>query len=211
MIDERTTHRSKFWREFLVLLAVATVVALIVRTFAIQTFFIPSVSMQHTLNVDDQVLANKMVYHFRGPHRGEIIVFKAPTLWTGGPIQKDYIKRVIATGGDHVVCCDARDRLTVNGRALDEPYLFHDANGVSDRASNKPFDVTIPPGRLWVMGDHRSQSADSREHYLENRNAIDATIPESSVIGRAFVAFWPISRAQWLTVPATFAKIPDPS
>ena len=179
MIDEQTSRRGTFWRELPILLAVAVVVAVVVRAFVLQTFYIPSESMEHTLNINDRVLVNKLVYDFRSPHRGEVVVFTAPDSWRNDPSEVDFIKRVIGVGGDHVMCCDSKHRLEVNGHGLDEPYLYQDADGTSDQPSAEPFDITVPPGRLWVMG-------------------------------RAFVVFWPVGRATWLTIPGTFAKVPDP-
>jgi signal peptidase I len=211
VIDEQTKRRpNTFWRELPILVVVAFVVALLVRVFVLQTFYIPSESMEHTLDINDRVLVNKVVYDFRTPHRGEIVVFKSPDSWRSDPAEIDFIKRVIATGGDHVVCCDDRHRLVVNGHALNEPYLFHDADGSADMASDEPFDVTVPKGRLWVMGDHRSHSGDSREQFLRSRDPKAATIPDDAVVGRAFVVFWPVSRWKWLTVPSTFDGVPDP-
>ena len=124
MIDEETTPtpkaRSSFWRELPILLGVAIVVAILVRAFVLQTFFIPSESMENTLLINDRVLVNKLVYDFRDPHRGEVIVFTSPEDWRTNPDEKDFIKRVIGTPGDHVVCCDQLGRITVNGKALDE-------------------------------------------------------------------------------------------
>jgi len=176
-----------------------------------QTFFIPSESMQHTLNINDRVLVNNLVYDFRTPHRGEVVVFKAPESWRSNPSEEDFIKRVIGGPGDHVVCCDDQHRITVNGKALDEPYLFRDDDGLADLASEDPFDVTIPAGRLWVMGDHRSHSGDSRQQYLRTRDVKASTIDQKSVVGRAFVVFWPFGRATWLDVPSTFDRVPAPS
>jgi signal peptidase I len=210
VIDEQTAKpRGSFWRELPILLGVAILVAVLVRAFVLQTFFIPSESMEHTLNINDRVLVNKLVYDFRDPHRGEIIVFKAPLDWRSDPSEQDFIKRVIGVGGDHVVCCDTRGRITVNGKALDEPYLYHDSSGGADVPSADSFDVVVPSGRLWVMGDHRSHSGDSREQYIRHNNNVQlATIPVTDVVGRAFVLFWPFSRATWLTVPSTFDGIP---
>ncbi|WFF03388.1 signal peptidase I [Micromonospora sp. WMMD964] len=211
MIDEQTDKpRSSFWKELPILLGVAILVAVLVRAFVLQTFFIPSPSMENTLKIDDRVLVNKLVYDFRSPHRGEVIVFKAPTTWSGNPDGEDFIKRVIGTPGDHVVCCDPQERLMINGKSLDEPYIFS-MDGVRDKAADQEFDITVPEGRLWVMGDHRSASGDSLEHWQQSgQNIIEATIPEDDVVGRAFTVFWPVNRATWLTVPDQFDGIPKP-
>ena len=210
MIDEQTAkRRGSFWRELPILLGVAILVAVLVRAFVLQTFYIPSPSMEHTLNVLDRVLVNKLVYDFRDPRRGEIIVFKAPSDWQSGAEGEDFIKRIIGTPGDHVMCCDDQERLVINGHSLDEPYIYRDADGNQDPAADRKFDITVPAGRLWVMGDHRSASGDSLEHYEESNDIQEATITEDSVIGRAFTVFWPVSRATWLSVPDSFDDIPD--
>jgi signal peptidase I len=210
VIDEQTSKpRSSFWRELPFLLGVAILVAVLVRAFVLQTFFIPSPSMQHTLDLNDRVLVNKLVYDFRDPHRGEIIVFKSPLDWRSDPSEVDFIKRVIGVGGDHVICCDAKGHITVNGKALDESYLYKSESGVTDAPSKDPFDITVPPGRLWVMGDHRSESGDSRERWVQTDGDINrSTIAVGDVVGRAFVLFWPVDRATWLSVPNTFDNIP---
>jgi signal peptidase I len=218
VIDEQETAPTPatrpgntFWRELPILLAVAVVVAVLVRAFVLQTFYIPSESMENTLEINDRVLVNKVVYDFRSPHRGEIIVFEAPPSWRNNPNEKDFIKRVIGTGGDRVVCCDRQHRITVNGHPLDEPYLYHDNDGIADPASDEEFDITVPAGRLWVMGDHRLASGDSRQQYKQqNKNIVASTISVDAVIGQAFVVFWPLNRARWLTVPETFDGVPDP-
>ncbi|MET7670289.1 signal peptidase I [Micromonospora luteifusca] len=211
MIDEQTDKpRSSFWKELPILLGVAILVAVLVRAFVLQTFFIPSPSMENTLKIDDRVLVNKLVYDFRSPHRGEVIVFKAPIEWSGNPEGEDFIKRVIGIPGDHVVCCDPEERLMINGKSLDEPYIFS-MDGIRDKPADQEFDITVPKGRLWVMGDHRSASGDSLEHWQQSgQNITEATIPEDDVVGRAFTVFWPVSRATWLTVPDQFDGIPKP-
>ncbi|MEU4550420.1 signal peptidase I [Micromonospora violae] len=211
MIDEQTDKpRSSFWKELPILLGVAILVAVLVRAFVLQTFFIPSPSMENTLKIDDRVLVNKLVYDFRSPHRGEVIVFKAPIEWSGNPDGEDFIKRVIGIPGDHVVCCDPQERLVINGKSLDEPYIFS-KDGIRDKPADQEFDITVPEGRLWVMGDHRSASGDSLEHWQQSgQNITEATIPEKDVVGRAFTVFWPVNRATWLTVPDGFDGIPKP-
>jgi signal peptidase I len=212
VIDEQAAKpRTAFWKELPILLGVAILVAVLVRAFVLQTFFIPSESMEHTLNINDRVLVNKLVYDFRDPHRGEIVVFEAPNDWRSDPAEEDFIKRVIGTPGDHVVCCDGQGRITVNDKALDEPYLFSDGAGHADVPSQDAFDILVPAGRLWVMGDHRSRSGDSREQYVQHSDVTRATIPIDQVVGRAFVLFWPFGRGDWLTVPDTFDQIPSPA
>jgi signal peptidase I len=210
VVEEKSTRPGTFWRELPILLGVAIIVAILVRTFALQTFYIPSESMQHTLEINDRVLVNKLVYHFRAPDRGEIVVFQAPAAWRAAPEEDDFIKRVIAVGGDTLACCDSQDRLMINGEPLQEPYLFTDGNGATDPAAPVEFEMVVPESRLWVLGDHRSFSGDSMDHYRSSGGDLTlATISEDDVIGRAFVRFWPVGRAGWLSVPETFDAIPD--
>jgi signal peptidase I len=212
VIDEQTEKRKgSFWRELPILLGVAILVAVLVRAFVLQTFYIPSPSMEHTLNVWDRVLVNKLVYDFRDPRRGEIVVFKAPTQWQSGAEGEDFIKRIIGVGGDRVVCCDDQERLMINGKSLDEPYIYKSADGTQDPAADEKFDITVPAGRLWVMGDHRSASGDSLEHWEQSEDIQSATIEADSVVGRAFTIFWPVGRATWLSVPKGFETIPNPA
>ena len=214
--------RRSFWRELPVLVIVALVLALIIKSFAIQAFFIPSGSMQNTLEIGDRVLVNKVVYHLRPIHRGDIIVFDGTGSWDfDSPpassnifskaideleglvgISQDpniYIKRVIGLPGDHVVCCNAKGQITVNGVALSESSYLYPGNA----PSTQKFSITVPPGRLWVMGDHRAVSYDSRGHMGDPGGG---TIPESGVLGRAFVIIWPPSRWGFLNIPATFEQ-----
>jgi signal peptidase I len=218
VIDEQQPagkHRPKnngsFWKELPILLVVALAVAFLVRAFVVQTFFIPSQSMEHTLNIDDRVLVNKLVYDFREPHRGEIIVFVSPESWRSDPTEKDFIKRVIGQPGDHVTCCDAQGRIQINGHPIDEPYILPNTDHTGQQAAPQNFDIIVPPGRLWVMGDNRYSSGDSLQNWRTHNDLQQATIPVNSVVGRAFVLFWPFSRMTWLSVPETFDSVPAPS
>jgi signal peptidase I len=199
--------RRSLWRELPILVVVAIAIAFCVRMFVIQTFWIPSGSMEHTLDVNDRVLVNKLVYDFRDPRRGEVIVFTSPVSWRTPSDSKDFVKRVIGVAGDRVQCC-VDGRLMVNGKPLTEPYLNRDA-GPDQPSSPDSFDIAVPRGRLWVMGDNRMYSGDSREQYLRSgKNIMVATIPVASVIGRAAALLWPAGRLTWLDVPATFDNLP---
>ncbi|MBG0812882.1 signal peptidase I [Planomonospora sp. ID82291] len=215
--------KGSFWKELPVLVVVALVLALIIKTFIVQAFYIPSESMENTLLKNDRVLVNKLVYHVRDIERGDVVVFSGVDSWDGEvqieepsnaftaffrwigtafglvPGEKDYIKRVIGVPGDVVKCCDGRDRVTVNGVAIDESeYLYP-----NDQPSKEPFEIKVPQGRLWVMGDHRAVSLDSRAHKGDPGGG---TIPIDQVIGRAFVIVWPFSRATTLPIPDTFSQ-----
>ncbi len=230
---EKVPAKSRsFWRELPVLIVVALVIALLIKSFVVQAFYIPSSSMENTLDIGDKVLVNKLVYHFRSIEPGDIIVFNGSGSWdqaaapaaTGSnpiarlydatlvplfhsivelfgtaPGQHDYIKRVIGVPGDHVACCNAHGQVTVNGVALHESAYLYPGNV----PSSSPFSVTVPAGRLWVMGDHRDVSCDSRCHLGDPGGG---TIPESQVVGRAFMIVWPPSRWRVLPIPATFSQ-----
>jgi signal peptidase I len=215
VIDEQTERpegakrHGGFWKELPILVVVAIAVAVVVRIFVLQTFYIPSESMERTLLINDRVLVNKLVYDFRSPHRGEIVVFEAPASWRTGADKEDFIKRVIGVAGDHIVCCDDRQRLIINDHSLDEPYVYTEDDAATV-TTQQQFDIVVPPQRLWMMGDHRSATSDSRAKYIQGRDVVAATIPQDAVVGRAFVIFWPVGRASWLTVPKTFEGVPDP-
>ena len=227
-----TKKRSRAtWRELPILIIVALTIALVIKTFVVQPFFIPSSSMENTLMIGDKVLVNKLVYHFRSVQPGDIIVFNGvgswdpaapPTRPTSDPLvraydatlkplfhsiaglfgtpvgQTDYIKRVIGVPGDDVACCTA-GLVTVNGVPLHESsYLYPGA-----APSQIHFNKIVPPGRLWVMGDNRQISDDSR---LRQFDPGGGTIPISQVVGRAFVIVWPPSHWRILPIPSTFSQ-----
>jgi len=204
----RRKRNSSFWRELPILLGAAIVVAILVRTFVMQTYYVPSGSMEHTLNINDRVLVNKLADDFRDPERGEIIVFHSPVNWRQEADETVFVKRVIGIPGDHIVCCSADGKLMINGVAITEPYLNHDQP--EPMAAQWNFNITVPPGRLWLMGDNRYDSDDSAYNYHTTNNIMDSTVPIKSVIGRAFVLFWPVGRARWLTIPSTFDHVPAP-
>lgn len=217
-------QRRNSWRQLMAIVVVAIVLMLLVKAFVVQVYRIPSASMEDTLLTGDRVLVNKLVYHVRGIGRGDVVVFSGQGSWgstTGAPdpappsnpflrfvddvladagiysTQTYYIKRVIGLPGDHVACCTG-GRVTVNGVPLDEKsYLFPGAS-----PSALAFSVTVPPGRLWVMGDNRAISDDSRGHM--SRAPGDGSVPENQVVGRAFLIIWPFSQFGDLPIPATF-------
>lgn len=192
--------RESWGRELPFILLAALLLALLGKTFAVEAFVIPSGSMQQTLELQDRVLVEKLSYRARDIRRGEIVVFDGRGTFSVGT-EKDFIKRVIGLPGDTVECCDAEGRVTVNGYPLDESYVFENSPP-AERAFGP---VVVPEGRLWVMGDHRAFSADSRAHIDE---ASGGTIAVESVVGRAFVVAWPVSRWKTLPVPETFEDVP---
>jgi signal peptidase I len=228
----RRKRRISTWRELPILIVVALAIALVIKTFVVQPFFIPSSSMEDTLMIGDKVLVNKLIYHFRSIQPGDIIVFNGDGSWNpnpppsppasnflaqayddtlrplfhsiaglfGTPVgQTDYVKRVIGVPGDRVACCNAQGLVTVNGVPLHEQsYLYPGA-----APSQIHFNIVVPPGRLWVMGDNRQVSDDSR---LRMSDPGGGTIPENKVIGRAFVIVWPPSRWRILPIPSTFGQ-----
>ncbi|MEU6537568.1 signal peptidase I [Streptomyces sp. NPDC047000] len=217
-------------REIPLLVGVAVLIALVLKTFLVQAFVIPSGSMEQTIQIGDRVLVDKFTPWFGSePKRGDVVVFHDQLGWLDGeptakkndPIvvkqvkegltfigllpsdnEKDLIKRVIGVGGDHVKCCDTQGRVTVNGVPLTEADYINPG----DAPSSQPFDITVPEGRLWVMGDHRGNSADSRYHQDKPGKG---TVSLSAVVGRAMWIGWPMGHWTSLKEPKTFASVTD--
>jgi signal peptidase I len=223
-------HVLAFFKELTAVVIGAVIVASLLRGFVGQMFLIPSVSMENTLQVEDRVVVEKL----SSIERGEVIVFSDPGGWlTGttarerGPIGKalefvgvlpdtsteHLIKRVIGLSGDRVACCDEAGRLTVNGQALNEgSYLFTELDGAPSQPSRIKFGVVVPAGHLYVMGDNRDHSRDSRCHLNDvqggRATGQNAFVAEDLVVGRAIAVVWPFDRRHRLPVPDTFDTVP---
>jgi signal peptidase I len=216
-------------REVFVVVVMALVLSFVVKTWLLQAFFIPSGSMEDTLLVGDRVIVSKLSPTPFDIQRGDVVVFQDPGGWLDlpPPVERSgvsgalhdglvfvgllpaesedhLIKRVIGLPGDRVACCTEGKALTVNGVALTEPYLKP-----GDVPSTLTFDITVPEGQVWVMGDHRSDSEDSRFHDPSGTGA-DGAVPIDDITGRAVAIVWPLDRAGWLSnFTTTFAGVPD--
>lgn len=217
----------RFLRDLLVILLVALLFSFLLKTFLVRSFYIPSGSMEHTLEVNDRILVNQLVPDVVDVQRGDVVVFKDPGGWLHlassapepSPVGKvlqmiglsadtstDYVvKRVIGIGGDHVKCCDASGRITVNGVPINEPYAVVPEQ--TSRVSKDDFDVVVPAGAVWVMGDNRYASMDSRYHQDQPGKGF---VLEEEIVGRAFVLNWPFSRFTWLgNYPEVFTGVAE--
>ena len=229
--DEPPRHGAlSALKETAIIVVVALALSFLIKTFLVQPFFIPSESMGDTLQVGDRVLVTKFAPGPFDVHRGDVVVFKDPGGWLGprgessnqnavaeiihnvgvfvGLVPADagehLIKRIIGVEGDEVECCDEDGRVTVNGVALDEPYLAEGAD-----PSELEFAITVPENGLWVMGDNRQHSEDSRYH--QGRRG-GGSISVSDVVGVSFVKIWPVSRWAGMRNPgATFVDVPEPA
>jgi len=200
-------RKGSVLREFPILVIVALAVSLVIKTFLVQFFYIPSGSMENTLQINDRVAVNKVPFLSQSIHRGEVVVFRDPANWLPEPYAdsqnsiiekvkegfvlvgilpnpaKQYlVKRVIGVAGDNIVAKDGV--ITINGKTTSEPYIF-----AGNKPSEMDFNVTVPSGKVWVMGDHRGASADSRYHQDDVNNGF---VPVSKITGRAFAVIWPV-------------------
>ncbi len=206
--------------EMVFLLGVALVLAVVIKAFFLQAFYIPSGSMNDTLVFNDRILVEKPSYWKGGPERGDVVVFSDPGGWLGAEAERvpatgltkmlevfglyptggHLVKRVIGVGGDHVVCCDDQDRVTVNGVPLNE----QDYLAPGEKPSLITFDADVPEGYLWVMGDNRSHSADSRVHLGDPGGGF---VPADDVVGKVFAVVWPVGHGKLVHRPDTFQDV----
>jgi signal peptidase I len=221
----RFFRKGSLLSELPIILVAALALSFIIKLFFVQFFYIPSGSMQNTLQIGDRVAVNKFASHFSDIRRGEVVVFKDPANWlgaapvdNGNAVAKDFkrlmidvgivpdpgtqylIKRVVGVGGDHVQCCDSKGNLMVNGVSINEPYIF-----AGNAPSDTKFDVTVPQGFIWVMGDHRGASADSRFHTDDIHKGM---VPLADVTGRAEWTVWPINHFKFLSVGHDLSRVP---
>jgi signal peptidase I len=207
-----------FLKDLIIIVAAALLISFVVKTFLFRSFFIPSASMENTLMVDDRIIVNELVPDVFPLQHGDVVVFSDPGGWLpnydspdpdlvtaaldliatvvgfGGSDSEDHlVKRLIGLPGDRVVCCDANGLLQVNGKSVNEPYIVTTPN--HEASSGMKFDITVPDESLWVMGDNRYDSADSRYNQDKPGNGF---VPLDKVVGRAVVVSWPISHWTWL-------------
>ncbi len=217
--------KGSILRELPIIVGSALIVSIIVKTFFLHFFFIPSGSMENTLQVGDRIAVNKFGALFSDIKRGEVAVFADPDNWLGAapedsnngvskqlknalitlgvvpdPAKQFLIKRVIGVGGDTVICCDSAGKLQVNGKSVNESYVYE-----NNTPSDSKFNVTVPQGYVWVMGDHRAASADSRFHTDDVNKGM---VPLSKVVGRATFIVWPVKNWDFLEKGADLGKLP---
>lgn len=222
-----------FLRDVLIIILIAAVVSFVVKTFVVRSFYIPSASMERTLLVKDRILVDELTPRWTGYERGDIVVFKDPGGWldpmpqtpAAPPLvqavdwalnfvgiaatdaQDHLVKRVIGLPGDHVVCCNALGQITINGAAIDELSYLNLPEG-DTAASNEPFDVVVPEGSLWLLGDNRDRSRDARAHQDLPSGGF---VPLDNVVGKAFLTTWPLNRMGTIDGHhETFNGVPDP-
>jgi signal peptidase I len=208
-------NKGSLLKELPFLVVVALVASLLIKSFLVQFFYIPSGSMENTLQVQDRVAVNKIPFISKSIDRGDVVVFRDPDDWLPeivdydtnkylakvksalvvvgvlpNPAKQYLVKRVIGVAGDRIVCCTKNDKLSINGVEVNEPYIF-----AGNKPSDMTFDVTVPEGKIWVMGDHRGASADSRYHQEDINKGF---VPISKVSGRVFAVIWPFKNITYV-------------
>ena len=208
-------RKGSLLRELPVLVIVALLVSLFIKSFLVQFFYIPSGSMENTLQIQDRVAVNRLPFTSRHISRGDVVVFRDPANWLPeisdtssnkviakvksglvavgilpNPAKQYLVKRAIGVAGDHVICCTKEGLLSVNGTPITEPYIFK-----ANKPSDMNFDITVPKGKIWVMGDHRGASADSRYHQEDVNGGM---VPLSRVTGRVFAVIWPFKNIAYI-------------
>ena len=208
-------RKGSLFREFPILVIVALAVSLVIKTFLVQFFYIPSGSMENTLQINDRVAVNKVPFIGKSINRGDIVVFRDPDNWLPEPFEGDQnkylakvkeafvavgvlpnptkqylVKRVIGVAGDKVECCAKNKKLMINGKEINEPYIF-----AGNSPSDTNFNVTVPAGKIWVMGDHRGASADSRYHQDDINKGF---VPLSRITGRVVAVIWPLKHITYV-------------
>lgn len=207
--------KGSLLKELPILVVVALIVSLFIKTFVVQFFYIPSGSMENTLQIKDRVAVNKVPFISKNISRGDVVVFRDPDDWLPeivdydtnkfvskaksalvavgvlpNPTKQYLVKRVVGVEGDHIVCCTKGGNLTINDLEVTEPYIY-----AGNKPSEMKFDVTVPKGKLWVMGDHRGASADSRYHQEDINKGF---VPLSRVTGRVVAVIWPFKNIAYL-------------
>ena len=207
--------RGSLLKELPFLVVIALITSLLIKTFLVQFFYIPSGSMENTLQVQDRVAVNKVPFISKSIDRGDVVVFRDPDNWLPemidygtnkyiatarsalvaigvlpNPAKQYLVKRVVGVAGDRIICCTKDDKLSINGVEVDEPYIF-----AGNKPSDMTFDVTVPEGKIWVMGDHRGASADSRYHQEDINKGF---VPVSKVTGRVVAVIWPFKNITYV-------------
>ncbi|MDT0157061.1 signal peptidase I [Microbacterium sp. ARD32] len=233
---EQAPRRRSAWvflRDVLVIVLIAALVSFVVKTFVVRSFYIPSGSMERTLLINDRILVDELTPRWAGYDRGDVVVFEDPGGWlppapqhparpfiveaadwvltfvglSTTDAQDHLVKRLIGLPGDHVVCCNTLGQITVNGSPIDE-LSYLDLPSGDTAASNVDFDVTVPAGSMWVMGDNRDRSQDSRAHQELPGGGF---VPLDDVVGRAFLTTWPLDRFGLIdTHDEVFRSVPEP-
>jgi len=208
-------NKGSLLKELPFLVVVALVVSFLIKSFVVQFFYIPSGSMENTLQIQDRVAVNKVPFLSKSINRGDVVVFRDPDNWlpeildystnqyvakaksalvTVGilpnPAKQYLVKRVIGVAGDEVVCCSKDGKLTINGVEVTEPYIF-----AGNKPSETAFNVTVPEGKLWLMGDHRGASSDSRYHQDDINKGF---VPVSKITGRVVAVIWPFKNITYV-------------